>query len=97
MTQTHQHIPGTLYPRDGSKPHLPTMCSHRRGIRRNFRSKTVLCYEFGAYDLVSAETGKASHIETAEGPMPHRFCEKHIKDALRCYQRGTVKAVKVQP
>jgi hypothetical protein len=85
------HIPGTLYPL-GGKPHLPTMCAFRTGIRRNHRSVTVLCYEHGVWETVGAD-GKGSIIRTAEGDMPYRVCEKHFKQWMRSYRGASFRNV----
>jgi hypothetical protein len=67
---------GTVFPVDG-QPHLPTMCHHRICRRRGGQRKTILCYELGTHEFVD-EQGKPAVIITPDGPMPFRFCAKHI-------------------
>ena len=80
------HLPGTLYPLNGPA-HLPTMCGHRTGVRRNFRSHTVLCYAHGDYEVVNQDTGVRAHIETAEGKIQQRYCSKHIQSRMDSYAK----------
>lgn len=82
------HVPGTIYPL-GGRPHLPTMCRHRTGVRRQFRAVTVLCYERGVWEFVNPQTGEVGHIQTAEGSMPHRYCDKHKRAVERSYRGAT--------
>lgn len=85
---TAGHVPGTIYPRDGQRPHAPTLCAHRSSVRRGFRSQTVLCYEHGAFDLVRQD-GTAIECQTADGLVPFRFCVRHVDRAVSSY-RGQV-------
>ena len=68
------HVPGTVYPL-GGRPHPPTLCAFRRS-RRAFRPVTVLCYEHGDYEIIGPNGSIC--LSTAEGPIPHSFCEKHV-------------------
>lgn len=90
------HVPGTLYPTDGQAPHLPTQCRHRSSRQRNHRSQTVLCYARGEWEPVNPATGEPARIQTAEGPMPYRFCAKHKAQVERSHRGATWRQVSEQ-
>lgn len=93
-TETVTFPPGTVFP-VGGRPHLGTMCGYRTGVRRNFRSVTVLCYESGVYQF-RLRDGRLYSVQCADGLVPIRACEKHMENYLSRFDAGVLTPEKVE-